>query len=221
MAVLALEDMGNVDNSVLYIIEGVGVTLQYTLVAVFLGFILGSMLSICRISRIRVLKLFASVYISIFRGTPLLVQLSLIYFVVPPLGYNITIFESGIVAFSLNSAAYVSEIIRSGINSVDRGQFEASRALSLSRYDMMIGVIMPQAFRNILPALVNEIVNLLKETAIISVIGGVDIMRRAQIVSEETYDYFTPLLTAACCYYILVLAFSTLAKIVENKMKLK
>lgn len=209
------------DDSTLYIIQGIGGTLQYTLISVCLGAILGSMLAICRISHIKILKLFASVYISIFRGTPLLLQLSFIYFVVPLLGYNITIFESGIAAFSLNSAAYVSEIIRSGINSVDKGQFEASRALSLNFYDMMKGVIMPQALRNILPALVNEAVNLLKETAIISVIGGVDIMRRAQVVSEETYDYFGPLLVAACCYYLLVLIFSTIAKITENKLKLK
>lgn len=213
--------MGNIDSSALYIIEGVLVTLQYTLVSVLLGTILGSILAVFRVSNIRSLKIFAAIYISVFRGTPLLVQLSFIYFALPSFGYNITIFESGIAAFSLNSAAYVSEIIRSGINSVDKGQFEASRALSISRYDTMRGVIMPQAFRNILPALVNEVVNLMKETAIISVIGGVDIMRRSQIVSEETYDYFTPLLTAACCYYILVLAFSTLAKIVENKIRLR
>jgi polar amino acid transport system permease protein len=214
-------DINFLNTSTLYIIEGIGVTLQYTLIALILGAIVGSMISLCRISHIKALKIFASIYTSVFRGTPLLVQLSLIYFVVPSFGYNITVFESGIAAFSLNSAAYVSEIIRSGINSVDKGQFEASKALSLSYYDMMRGVIMPQALRNILPSLVNEAVNLLKETAIISVIGGVDIMRRAQTVSEESYDYLAPLITAACCYYILVLIFSTFAKIVENKVQLK
>lgn len=213
--------MNFLNNSTLYILQGISVTLQYTFIALVLGAIIGSMLAVCRISHIKMLKILSSIYVSIFRGTPLLVQLSLIYFVVPSLGYKISVFESGIVAFSLNSAAYISEIIRSGINSVDRGQFEASRALSLSYYDMMRGVIMPQALRNILPALVNEAVNLLKETAIISVIGGVDIMRRAQTVSEESYDYFAPLITAACCYYILVLICSTFAKIVENKVKLK
>jgi len=210
-----------IDNSVLYIIEGIAVTLEYTLISVFLGAIIGTIIAICRISSFPALRYFAMVYISIFRGTPLLVQLSIVYYILPMMGIKITVFFAGIVAFSLNSAAYVAEIIRSGINSVDKGQFEAARALSIPQYYIMKDIILPQAFRNILPALVNETVNLLKETALISVIGGMDIMRRSQIVSSETYDYFTPLFIAAICYYILVLAFSTLARFVENKMKIQ
>lgn len=208
------------DTSTLYIIEGAVVTLKYTFLAVFFGAIIGTLIATCRVSKIPVLKYFSIVYISIFRGTPLLIQLSMIYFILPMYGINITVFIAGIAAFSLNSAAYVAEIIRSGINSIDKGQIEAARSLSIPYYDTMKDIILPQAFRNILPALVNEVVNLLKETAIISVIGGMDLMRRAQIVSSETYDYFTPLVTAAITYYVLVVIFSSVAKIVENKMKI-
>ena len=210
-----------IDSSTLYIIEGIVVTLEYTLISVFLGAIIGTIIAICRTNSFPALRYFAMIYISIFRGTPFLVQLSIVYYILPLFGIKITVFFAGIVAFSLNSAAYVAEIIRSGINSVDKGQVEAARALSIPRYYTMKDIILPQAFRNILPALVNEVVNLLKETALISVIGGMDIMRRSQIVSSETYDYFTPLFIAAICYYILVLAFSTLARFVENKMKIQ
>lgn len=207
-------------NSITYIASGIGVTLLYTLSGIFFGLILGCLLSLCKISNNKLLKYSASVYVSIFRGTPLLVQLSLIYFALPSLtGIKISVFLAGILAFSLNSAAYISEIIRAGIQSVDKGQFEAAYTLNIPYTKMMKDIILPQALTNILPALVNELVNLLKETAIISIIGGADLMRRAQTVAAEQYSYFGPLLTAAACYYILVLSFSSLATILERKMK--
>ncbi|MCH9753504.1 MAG: amino acid ABC transporter permease [Alphaproteobacteria bacterium] len=209
------------DSSTLYIIQGAAVTLKYTFLAVFFGALIGTLIAICRISKVKFWQYFSTVYISIFRGTPLLIQLSMVYFILPMYGIKITVFVAGVIAFSLNSAAYIAEIIRSGINSVDKGQLEAANSLSIPYYYTMRDIILPQAFRNILPALVNEIVNLLKETAIISVIGGADLMRRAQIVSSETYDYFTPLVTAAISYYVLVAIFSSLAKILENKLKIQ
>lgn len=208
------------EASILYIAGGIIVTLQYTLISVALGFILGGLLSLCKISHIKALNLFASAYISVFRGTPLLIQLSLIYFAIPTLtGYQMSVFVAGIAAFSLNSAAYVSEIIRAGIQSIDKGQFEAAKALGIPYTSMMKDIILPQALKNILPALVNEVINLLKESAIISVIGGADLMRRAQTVAAEQYSYFGPLLTASLFYYLLVMGFSYFAKILENKMK--
>jgi His/Glu/Gln/Arg/opine family amino acid ABC transporter permease subunit len=210
-----------INDSTLYIAEGIWVTLNYTITSVICGFLLGLLISLCRISKIRIIRYLVLVYISIFRGTPLLVQLSIVYFITPPaLGYNISVFEAGVIAFSLNSSAYVAEIIRSGINSVDKGQFESAKALSIPYYLMMKDIVLPQAFRNILPALVNEVVNLLKETAIISVIGGADIIKRAQEVTAEQYIYFTPLITAAVCYYILVVIFGSIAKYIEYRMKL-
>jgi ABC-type amino acid transport system permease subunit len=142
------------------------------------------------------------------------------YFITPLLiGYNISIFEAGIIAFSLNSAAYITEIIRAGIISIDKGQFETAKALSIPYFYRMKDIILPQAIRNILPALVNEITGLLKETAIISFFGEEDIMKRADAIATAQYDYFAPLLVAALCYYVLVMMFSSLAKLIERRMK--
>lgn len=209
-------------NTVFYIAEGIITTLEYTLLSVALGLILGIFLSLAKISRIFAFKIFTDTYISIFRGTPLLVQLSVVYFVIPSVfECDISVFQAGVMAFSLNSAAYVSEHIRGGIQAVPKGQFEGAKALGIPYSIMMKSIILPQALRNILPSLVNEVINLLKETALISVIGGMDIMRRAQIISAETYDYFTPMMVAGICYYILVMFFTLIANYLERRLKVE
>lgn len=209
-------------NSALYIIWGAGVTLQYAGLSVVLGFALGTVLSLFKLSHLAPLRMGARAYTSIFRGTPLLLQLSFVYFALPVLtGYEITVFQAGVAAFSLNSGAYVSEIIRGGIQAIDKGQFEASKALGIPYVHMMRDIILPQALKNILPSLVNEMINLLKESAIISVIGGADLMRRAQLVAAEEYTYFGPLIIAGLCYYVLVLALSGIAKYLEVKLQAK
>ncbi len=204
-----------------YIIQGTGVTLQYSIVSVFFGMFIGTLLAICKTADSKMLRIFASSYTSVFRGTPMLVQLTIIHYGLPSLlGLKITIFVSGVIAFSLNSGAYVSEIIKAGINAVDKGQIEAAKALGIPPALRMKDIILPQALRNILPALVNELINLIKESALISTIGGMDIMRRAQAVSSETYSYFTPMLTAAATYYIMVMIVSIVAKILEKRLSL-
>lgn len=204
-----------------YIIKGTGVTLQYSIISVFFGLIIGTLLAICKTADSKTLRIFASSYTSVFRGTPMLVQLSIIYFGLPGLlGLKLSVFVSGVIAFSLNSGAYVSEIIKAGINGVDKGQIEASKALGIPPILRMKDIILPQALRNILPALVNELINLIKESALISIIGGMDLMRRAQVVSAETYNYFAPMLTAAATYYILVMIVSIIAKILEKRLAL-
>lgn len=204
-----------------FIVKGIGVTLQYSISAVFFGLLIGTALSICKIVHVKPLKLFAHAYTSIFRGTPLLIQLTIIYYALPGLlGIKLSVFAAGVIAFSFNSGAYVSEIIRAGINSVDKGQIEAAKALGISPILRMKDIILPQAFRNILPALVNELINLIKESALISVIGGMDLMRRANIVAAENYTFFAPMITAAIAYYILVLIISSFAMILEKRLKL-
>ena len=208
-------------NTFIYIAQGTFVTLEYSIISVFFGLIIGLFLSIMKVSNNKISRIFANIYTSIFRGTPLLIQLSLIYFAVPQIfGIKLTIFVAGIFAFSLNSGAYISEIIRAGIESVDRGQFEACRVLQISKYNMMKDIIMPQAFRNILPALMNELINMLKESAIISFLGEYDLMRRAQIIATQQYTYFFPMLIAALCYYIMVIILTYLSSILEKKIKL-
>lgn len=203
-----------------FILQGTFVTLHYTLLALFMGLILGTVVALMKLSKSGLLRNSATFYISIFRGTPLLVQLSLIYFATPQLiGYQITALEAGLMAFSLNSTAYVSEIIRAGIQAIDKGQFEAAESLAIPYHKAMLCIIMPQAIRNILPALVNEAINLLKESALVSVIGEMDLLRRANIVSSQTFLYFEPLLFVALVYYMLVSILSQLAKHLEKRLK--
>lgn len=204
---------------ILFIVEGTLVTLKYSVIAVIFGLVIGMLLAICKVNKNRDLRLFANFYTSIFRGTPLLIQLSIIYFASPYIiGVKFSVFMAGAISFSLNSGAYVSEVIRAGINAVDKGQFEAAEALAIPKFLIMKDIILPQAVKNIFPSLVNELVNLVKESAIISMLGEMDLMRRAQIVSIETYNYFFPMFIAACCYYILVMLISFIAKIIEKKM---
>jgi His/Glu/Gln/Arg/opine family amino acid ABC transporter permease subunit len=206
-------------TSLPFIAGGAGVTLKFTLLSMIFGFPLGIGLAMAKISQNKFFMGFARAYTSLFRGTPLLVQLSLFYFALPQLtGYSISAFEAGVLTFSLNSAAYSSEIIRAGIQSIDKGQGEAARTLGLSDNQTLRTIIMPQAFKNILPSLVNEYIDLIKESAIVSIIGEADLLRRAQIVASEKYLYFEPLLAAAGGYYLMVLSVSALAKMLERKM---
>lgn len=198
-----------IDNSnlewILYILSGSLVTLKYSLLCILLGLCLGVILALFKISSNFLLNCVANSYISIIRGTPLLLQLVFVYYALPQLlNINIDMFYSILIALSVNSSAYVAEIIRSGINSVDKGQFDAAKALSIPYLPMMRDIVLPQAMKNVLPALVNEVVNLVKESAIISIIGELDILRRAQLVSAERYDYFGPLIVAGITYYIIV-----------------
>lgn len=203
-----------------FILEGALVTLKYTILSVFFGFLIGGALGLMKVSHLRFLEIFARVYTSIFRGTPLLVQLMFVYFALPQIiNYKITAFEAGVLAFSLNSGAYVSEIIRSGILSVDRGQFEAAASLGISYFLTMKDIILPQAIKNILPALVNETVNLLKESALVSTIGEMDLLRRANTIAAEKYIYFEPLLIVAVIYYLLVVTLSCFANILEVRLR--
>lgn len=204
-----------------FIMEGTYVTLQYSVVSVFFGLILGILLAICKVVDNRFLRIFALSYTSIFRGTPLLVQISIVYFGLPGLiGVKLNVFAAGVLAFSLNSGAYVSEIIRAGIQAVDNGQIEASKALGIPPILRMKDIILPQAIRNILPALVNELTNLIKESALVSIIGGMDLMRRAQDVAAETFDFFLPMITAAAAYYIMIVIISFCAHYAEKRLAL-
>lgn len=213
-------DFERVWPSLPYILEGVQVTLAYTSVSLLLGFVWGTLLGLCKVGHIASLRWFAAVYTSLFRGTPLLLQLILIYFATPQLtGYNISIWQAGILTFTLNSGAYISEIIRAGINAVDKGQKEAALSLGMSYPLMMKDIILPQAIRNILPSLVNESIDLLKESALISVIGGSDILRRATIVANDKYLYFEPLIVAGALYYVLVMILTIAAQFLEKKLK--
>jgi len=215
----------NIDFRVLngyvpYILKGVYVTLLFTLVSALLGLIWGTILSLFKISGIRLLQGFATAYTSVFRGTPLLVQLTLIYYATPQLfGFDIPALLAAGLAFGLNSAAYLSETIRGGIMAVDKGQREAAIALGVPYRKMMVRIIFPQALRHILPALVNEFVALLKESSLVSVIGVTELMRRADVVRASTFRSFEALLLVAAIYYVLVLVLTSLARMLERRLR--
>ncbi|MFC0188341.1 ABC transporter substrate-binding protein/permease [Fictibacillus aquaticus] len=212
-------DFSVVWSSLDFILYGVITTLKFVAVSIVLGFLLGSLLALMKISKTAPLRWFADAYTSIFRGTPLILQLLIIYFATPQLtDYEISAFLAGVLTFGLNSAAYISEIIRAGISAVDKGQREASLALGIPYSSMMRQIILPQALKNILPALMNEFITLTKESAIIAVIGAMDIMRRAQIVGADTYRYFEPLIIAGLIYYVMVMGLTVLGRKLERRM---
>ncbi|MED4586749.1 amino acid ABC transporter permease [Brevibacillus choshinensis] len=213
-------DFSLISDKLDYILLGVIDTVQFTLLSALVGFLGGALLALIKISDNKPLKGFAVFYTSIFRGTPLILQLTLIYFSIPQLtGYDISPLAAGVIAFGLNSAAYTSETIRAGILAVDKGQREAAIALGIPYRKMMIDIIFPQALKNILPALVNESINLLKDSALVSVIGVTDVLRRANIVAAETFVYFEPLLLAGLLYYVMVIGLTAVARRFERRLR--
>jgi polar amino acid transport system permease protein len=207
--------MNKIISSFLHIGSGIGLTLKLTFGGVFIGIAGGILLSVLRYSGIG--KPIVNAIVSVLRGTPLLLQLSFIYFITPDIvGFRLDLLWAGILAFGINSSAYIAEILRSGIESLPKGQFEAAQALEIPRFYLWKDIILPQVVVNIFPAMVNEIIALLKETVLIAMIGGMDIMRRAQTVAVEQYEYFMPLCIAGIYYYGLVLLIGYLGKKIET-----
>lgn len=213
-------DFSQIVPSIPYILLGIPVTLAFSVTSALLGFTWGTVLSIFKITNIAPLKWFADAYTSIFRGTPLILQLAIIYFATPQLtGFTPTGFQAGVATFALNSAAYSSETIRGGIMAVDKGQREAAMTLGVGYTMMMWDIILPQAFKNILPALVNETIALLKDSALVSTVGALDLMRRGQVVAAEKFIYFEPLIFVAVIYYLMVIGLTFVAKRLEARMR--
>jgi arginine/lysine/histidine transporter system substrate-binding protein len=206
--------------SIPFIVEGIGTTLLFTVISAFFGFLWGVVLSLFKISTIKPLQWFGTAYTSVFRGTPLLLQIALVYYATPQItGYNIPPLLAGVVTFTLNSGAYISETIRAGILAVDKGQREAALSLGIPYKPMMQDIILPQGLKNILPALVNESIALLKDSALVSTIGVADLLRRAQIVGAEKYIYFEPLLFAGVIYYLLVMSLTWGGYALERRLQ--
>lgn len=179
-------DFSLIWNSLPLLLAGAGVTIEITAIAVGLGFIFGLITSVCRLSGVKVLQVIAVCYVNIIRGTPMLVQIFLIYFALPMvIGERINPFVAAVAACSINSGAYVSEIFRAGIQSVDKGQMEAGRSLGLSWMQTMRYVILPQAFKHVIPPLGNEFISMTKETSLVSVIGFEELTRRGSSSSPR------------------------------------
>ncbi len=203
-----------------FYINGTLITLSVSFFGVLFGTILGIVLSLMKLSKYKILKGFSTAYIELVRGTPLLVQLYIVYYGLPMLlPFELSRITAGTIAVLLNSAAYVGEIIRAGILSIDRGQMEAARSLGMKHWTAMWYIIIPQAFKNILPALGNEFIVLIKESAIISIVGIHDIMYNTDTIRGISFKPFGPLIYAAIIYFIITFTLSKLLGIFERRLR--
>lgn len=206
-----------------YIADGLITTLQVTFFAVIIGIVLGFLVAIVRSTydktgKLTVLNAVCKLYLTVIRGTPVVVQLLIIYFVIFG-SVDISKVLVAVMAFGFNSGAYVAEIFRSGIMSIDSGQFEAGRSLGFNYVQTMRYIIMPQAFKNVLPALGNEFIVLLKETSVAGYIALQDLTKGGDIIRSRTYDAFMPLIMVALIYLVMVLIFTKLVNMLERRLR--
>ena len=210
------------DDRYKYILSGLLNTIVMAFFAVIIGIILGLIVSIIRNDyevnkKHKILNFISKMYVEIIRGTPVILQLMIIYYVIFK-SVNINIILVGIIAFGINSGAYVSEIIRSGIKSIDKGQMEAGLSLGLKYKQVMKLIVIPEAFKNILPSLGNEFITLLKETSVGAYIGIIELTKSGDIIASRTYDYFFPLIIVALVYLILTLSLSKMVNVMERRL---
>ena len=221
------------DDRWLQLLNGLGVTGQITIFAALIGLVLGFLIAVIRSTHdmtvqgkkcrnfsdfiLKFLNFLCNIYITIIRGTPVVIQLMIMYFIVFASSRN-GIFAA-ILSFGINSGAYVAEIVRSGIMSIDKGQFEASRSLGFNYRSTMIHIILPQAFKNILPALGNEFIVLVKETSVAGYVALQDLTYVGNLIRSRTYEAFFPLITVALIYLIIVLILTFLLKKLERRLR--
>ncbi len=205
-------------NSFPLLLVGAGVTVQITLLSVMVGVVIGLFVGIARISSFKIIRTAAAVYVDFFRGTPLLVQIFLIYFAIPVItGQRMDPFVAAISACGINSGAYVAEIFRAGIQSIDDGQMEAGRSLGMTWIQTMRFVIVPQAFKRVIPPLGNEFIALLKDSSLVSVIGFEELTRRGQLIIARTYGSLEIWLSVAIIYLAMTLTISRFVAYLEKR----
>lgn len=213
-------DFSYLNNYYGFFLNGTAITLLLSIFGITFGALIGVLFALMKLSKNKLLKSFSTAYIEVVRGTPMLVQLYIIYYGLPRLiGIDFGDLTLGIIAVSMNSAAYVAEIIRAGIMSIDKGQMEAARSLGMSHRMAMTNIIIPQAFKNILPALGNEFIVLIKESAIVSIIGIHDLMYNTDTVRGNTFRPFSPLIVAAAIYFVITFTLSKLLGLLERRLR--
>lgn len=207
------------------VIEGLRNTLTIAVAGLIIGILIGTVIATVRVLPKykvlpRVMNGICSFYVALFRGTPMVVQLLVFYYVLLPIiGWRITGVQVAMLVFGLNSGAYISEIMRSGIQSVDSGQMEAGRAVGLSFGVSMVKIVIPQAVKNILPTLGNEFISLIKETSVVSFVGAADLYVAFNYIGSNSYEFMVPYLVMALIYIVLVLLISLLVKLMERSLK--
>ena len=206
------------DDRYLLLLDGIGVTIKISLLAVLIGIAIGLVIAFCALSKKKVLNLIGKVYTDVIRGTPSVTQLMIIYFVVFAT-VDLEKWVIAAIAFGINSGAYVSEIILAGILSIDKGQTEAGRSLGLNAMQTMVSIVIPQAVKNIFPALCNEFIVLIKETAIVGYIGLVDIQKAGDLIKSATFEAFMPLIATAIIYFVLIKTLTLALARVEKALR--
>ncbi|MGN0353736.1 MAG: amino acid ABC transporter permease [Muricoprocola sp.] len=206
------------ENRYKLLISGIGVTIKVSLLAVLIGILIGFVIALCNLSKNRLLRFLGGIYTDVIRGTPAVTQLMIIYFVIFAT-VDLDKWIIAAIAFGINSGAYVSEIFRAGILSIDKGQTEAGRSLGLSAYQTMTRIILPQAIKNIFPTLCNEFIVLIKETAIVGYVGLVDIQKAGDFIKSATFEAFMPLIATAIIYYVLVKSLTLLLGRIEKRLR--
>lgn len=209
-------------NSFPLLLAGAAITIEITAMSVTFGLLIGCMIGIARLCSINPLRYFANVYVDFIRGTPLLVQIFLVYFALPNIiGSRVDPFVAAISACSINSGAYVAEIFRAGIQSIDKGQMEAGRSLGMTWAQTMRYIIMPQAFKRIIPPLGNEFIAMLKDSSLVSVIGFEELTRRGQLIIARTYASFEIWMAVAIIYLIMTFAVARFTGYLERRFDTK
>ncbi|WP_244834749.1 amino acid ABC transporter permease [Clostridium sp. BJN0001] len=210
------------------LIEGFKITILMSVLTIIFGFIFGIVMTFMKISKFKLLNIIANIYVEIIRGTPVLVQIAIIFYGLPMMGIrvpeirfgdvDISRVVSGVIALTINTAAYICEIIRSGIESIDKGQMEASRSIGFSASSSMILIILPQAIKNILPAMGNEFITIIKTTSQVSIIGVSELMYAADTIRGTSFRPMEPLIIIAVIYFVITFTISIFIKLLERRM---
>lgn len=207
-----------VEDRYMLLVRGIGITIKVSILAIILGIIIGFLIGMCNLSKKKPFQIIGRIYTDVIRGTPSVTQLMIIYFVI----FATVRWEKWIIAgiaFGINSGAYVSEIFRAGILSIDKGQTEAGRSLGLNATQTLFGIVMPQAIKNIFPTLCNEFIVLIKETAIVGYVGLMDIQKAGDFIKSSTFLAFMPLIGTAIIYYILIKVLTLILAQIENALR--
>lgn len=212
-------------ENLVFLLKGAGVSLALALGALLIGMVIGVILAAGRLSKVKIFNWLSALYVEIFRGTPMLLQIMFFYLGVPVLIRMITgvriradVYAVALTALSLNSGAYQAELIRSGIQGVEKGQWEACETLGISYWTMMFQVILPQAFKRIVPPLVSEFITLIKDSSLASCIGTHELMNNTQVLGARYYNYLIPLLAAAAMYLVMTLIVSWISRVIERRL---
>ncbi|MEA5018517.1 MAG: amino acid ABC transporter permease [Erysipelotrichaceae bacterium] len=213
-------------ENLLFLVKCAQNSLLLAVISVVIGLIIGTIIAAFKISKFKILRIVASVYIEFIRGTPMLLQLLLFFFGLPQLipgysalSFSTQVFIAGVVGMSINSGAYSAELIRSGIQSIESGQWEAGKSLGMSYFKIMRKIILPQAFKRIIPPMVSEFIVLIKDSSLVSSIGATELLKGSQIIGSRYYNYIIPLFMAAIIYLIMTLTISYFATKIEKRLK--